>query len=235
LPSFAGGGDIAVAFTVKKLTVTVLVWILTALVAGASVYASSLIITPTFDMSITSDPNAAAIESVINSAISIYEADFSSPIDVSIDFKEMSSGLGQSNTSLAEIGYPTFYTAYNANATSNNNAVAREALAANVVPNTPDNPVNDASDIWVKTANLKALGLCSGCTGFDGTISLNTGITFPGSAGSSLTYSLKATTEHEIDEVLGLGSFLGSGLSTELPPSALTRLATGPSLRPVAP
>jgi hypothetical protein len=205
----------AVSFSVNGLTVTVC--FLMAIAANAPVYASNLTISPTFDTSITSDANAAAIEGVINSAISIYEADFSNPIDVTIDFKE-GGGLGQSTTSLESIAYPTFFTAYSANATTHNNAVAQEALADNVVPAGTDNPVNDTPNIWVKTANLKALGLsCGGCPAFDGTISLNTGITFPGSPGSSLTYSLMATAEHEIDEVLGLGSFLGSGLPTTQP------------------
>ena len=47
---------------------------------------------------------------------------------------------------------------------------------------------------------------------FDGTTNWNTGITFPGSPGSSGAYSLMATVEHEMDEVLGLGSDLGSAI-----------------------
>ena len=41
---------------------------------------ANLIIDPTFDVSITSDPNAAAIENAINTTIGIYETDFTDPI-----------------------------------------------------------------------------------------------------------------------------------------------------------
>ena len=46
-----------------------------------------LIIHPTFDSSITGNPNAAAIEAMINRAISIYEALFSDPITIQILFR----------------------------------------------------------------------------------------------------------------------------------------------------
>ena len=182
----------------------------------ARAHASNLTIIPTFEASITGDINAAAIENVINSAIAIYEADFSNPINVAIDFQEMSSGLGGSSTSLFQISYPTFLAEYKVNASKD--PVAQTALADGVVPNGAVNPVNGASNVWIKTANYKALGFpCSFCPTFDGTISLNTGITFPGSPGSSGAYSLMAVVEHEMDEVPWPGSDLGSGLPTALP------------------
>src|SRR5689334_10547560 len=53
-----------------------------------------LVITPTFDSSITSDANATSIINAINSAIDFYYYAYSDPINVTIKFKEMSSGLG---------------------------------------------------------------------------------------------------------------------------------------------
>ena len=192
-----------------------------ALMAGAPAYASNLTITPIFDTTITSDANANAIEGTINSAISIYETDFSNPIDVTIDFKETTSGLGSSSTRVADISYSNFYNAYKNNAIANNNFVALTALAGAVpvVPAGPDNPVTGDTGIWVKTANIKALGLTcpGGCPAVDGTISLNTAITSPGSPSSSLAYFLMPVVEHEMNEVLGLGSFLGTGLRTTDP------------------
>jgi hypothetical protein len=64
---------------------------------GAGYRADALVITPTFDSSITSDPNAAAIEGVINTAINTYETDFTDPITVPITFQEMTTGFGQSS------------------------------------------------------------------------------------------------------------------------------------------
>lgn len=183
---------------------------------ASSVHATGLTITPTFDPSITSDPNAASIEATINSAIGVYESLFSNPVNVTILFQEMGSGLGQSEKTLYGITYASgapssFYDAYVANSALD--PVAATALADNVVPNTANNPVTGSPAIAMSTADIRALGIAgsfpSGVPGgYDGIIGLNTSITTPGSPGSSLTYSLLATAEHEIDEVLGLGSSL---------------------------
>ena len=49
--------------------------------------ATGLIINPTFDCSIISDPNSAAIQAMINRAIAIYESLFSDPITIQILFR----------------------------------------------------------------------------------------------------------------------------------------------------
>jgi hypothetical protein len=61
---------------------------------------ATLTIIPTFDSSITSLPGAAAIEGAINNAISAVTTNITSPnnITVSIDFQNMSTGLGESTT-----------------------------------------------------------------------------------------------------------------------------------------
>ncbi len=174
--------------------------------------ASSTFITivPTFDSTITSDPNAAAIEGVINTAINNYETRLTtpSPLTVTILFQSMTTGLGQSNTSLYQESYPSFIAALDAN--SSGDATDLAAVAAN--PSAATNPVNGTSTIDVKTANLRALGMCTTLTcpsgepgGYDGIIGLNTHITDVGSPGTSGQYSLLGTAEHEIDEVLGFG------------------------------
>jgi hypothetical protein len=48
---------------------------------------AALVITPTFDCTITSNANAAAIEGSMNAAIGIFQSEFSTPIDVTIDFR----------------------------------------------------------------------------------------------------------------------------------------------------
>lgn len=169
---------------------------------------ANLIITPTFDSTITSDPNAASIEATINSAISFYEATFSNAVNVTIDFGEMSSGLGQSNTTLYKVGYQGFIN----NLTASNSGDATDTTALAHLPTGANNPVTGSTTINGKTANLRALGY-SGIPpigGFDGVIGLNTHLTNVGSPGTTGAYSLLAVVEHEIDEVLGLGSDLGS-------------------------
>lgn len=170
---------------------------------------AQLVITPTFASSITSDPNSAAIQGVINSAISVYQSKFSDPINVTIQFGEMTSGLGQSNTTLYKLSYGTVYNALVADKTS-----ADDNTAVSHLPNTTNNPVNNTSTINIKTATIRALGISgsfppTASSGFDGVIGLNTTITDIGSPGTTGQYSLIATVEHEIDEVLGLGSDVG--------------------------
>ena len=163
---------------------------------------ANMVITPTFDVSITSDANAAAIEATINSAIQIYQSVFADPITVNITFQEMSSGLGQSSFSFFSVSYASYRAALVADAKTPDDATALAHL-----PLGPNNPVTGTAFIDVKPANLRAVGL-SAVVGSDGTIGLNTHITDVGSPGTTGQYSLMAVTEHEIDEILGLGSAL---------------------------
>lgn len=168
---------------------------------------ANLIINPTFDSSITSDPNAAAIEGTINAAIGIYEARFTDPITVAITFREMTSGLGQSTTFFAFGPYAVYLAALIADAKTGSDATAIAHL-----PPGPNNPVNGSASVDVKTANLRAVGInVSPPSGQpDGFIGLNTHLTSPGSPGSPDLFFLQVVAEHEIDEVLGLGSSLPS-------------------------
>lgn len=176
--------------------------------SGGSPLRANLIITPTFDSSIQNDPNAASIEAAINAAISNYEADFINPINVAIDFGEMSSGLGQSSSSTYTIPYSDFDTAYQSNASKD--PAAQTAIAAGTVPaGALTNPVTGSGSIVMTTADIRALGITCSCPplgGFDGIVELNTSITFPPNANNGSNYFLQSVAEHEIDEVLGLGS-----------------------------
>ena len=177
-----------------------------ALALAASPAAQALVIDPTFESSITSDPNAAAIEGTINSAIGVYEADFTDPITVSIDFSEMSSGLGQSSTFFGVVPYATYLAALTVDAKSSDDATA----IAHLPTASQYAAFYGTTNIDVKTADLRAVGIpASPPAGQpDGTIGLNTSLTSPGSPGSSATFSLLTVSEHEIDEVLGLSSAL---------------------------
>jgi hypothetical protein len=157
---------------------------------------------------------AAAIN-VVNSAITFYESRFIDPITVNIAFNNMTSGLGGSTFFLYNPGYSVFSAALAGDATSADDATANVAAAAN-------NPVTGVPLIAAKSANLRAIGInqtahvwtaADGCDGgmtgaFDGCIGLNLAITDLNGG----VYSLFAVVEHEIDEVLGLGSALGLGL-----------------------
>lgn len=184
---------------------------------------ASLVIAPTFSAAITGDPNAAVIEATIDTAIDVYETDFSDPITVSIAFSEMSSGLGTSSAFFATVPYATYRNALAADAKTANDAAAMALLPPSAV-----NPVTGSTAIDVKTANLRVVGIAANPPAGqpDGTVSVNTTLTNPGSAGSSSQFSLLAVTEHEIDEVLGLGSGLNSE-STIFPEDLFRYAASG--------
>jgi hypothetical protein len=164
-----------------------------------------LTIVPVFDSSITSDPQAATIESTIRAACAVYQSDFSDPITVSITFREMGSGLGQSSWSYYTFSYSSYRAALVAAATTPDDSTALAHL-----PVQTGNPVNNNANVYIKTAQAWDLGLNSGTSGENvGTISLYTGIMNLSSAQTDPTkYSLFSTTCHEIDEVLATGSAL---------------------------
>lgn len=184
---------------------------------------ANLVITPTFDGSITSDPNASSIEATINAAIGIFESIYSTPIDVPIYFQE-GGGLGESNFIYYQVPYDLFYDHL---AATDANPQAIAGLTANG-GNSVDNPVTGTQDIEIKSANARALGIfiAPGCvptgsagsmqcgnalgTAYDGIITLNTSITYPPGSNNGSNYGLMSTVEHEIDEILGLGSSIGN-------------------------
>src|SRR5665213_1295662 len=183
---------------------------------------AGLIIDPTFDSSITNDPNVAVIENSIDTAIAVFETTYSTPITVPIYFQE-GGGLGESEFFYYTVNYQTFY---NHLVSTDANPAAIAGLTANG-GNNVDNPVTHTSKIDIKSAEARALGFsvlpgcmptgspgsmgCNSGTGtgaVDGIISLNTNITYPPQPNNGSNYGLLSTAEHEIDEILGLGSSL---------------------------
>lgn len=176
-------------------------FVIVALPAAKPARATSLTITPIFDTSITSLPNAAAIEGVVNSATQFYEKTFSNPVDIPILFANNAGvGLGESISLAADIPYQDFVLAMQFEST--------DAAALANLPNTLTNPVTGTPGLDVNANDLAALGFLVPSGDLGGIVVLNTGLT----DASGGPFSLLSTTEHEIDEVLGIGSALGSTL-----------------------
>jgi len=172
---------------------------LTALFAAQPANAA-FIITPTFTTNITSDPNSAAIQASINSAIAVYQSTFTDNMTVRITFDKMSSGLGMSSTAFTSTSYTNYHALLIADGSTPDDATALAQLAA--LP-------YGGNTIDLSTANARAIGIAANPTS-DGTVSLNTGACFlnhnspvPG------FYDLFAVACHEIDEVLGTSSGVG--------------------------
>jgi len=181
---------------------------------------AGITIVPTFDPSID-----AATQTVINNAITFYQNTITNSITIHIFFYNMNSGLGLSTTFIFPQAYQTYCTALAASATSSDDATA--------IAHTPcgtNNPVNTMPNIDVKSPVGLALGLNtpeqtftgSPCPNFTGSGCIGINVTTANSLGVLL-----ATVEHEIDEVLGLGSALqGTTTPTDPWPEDLFRWAS---------
>jgi hypothetical protein len=176
---------------------------------------AGLVIQATFNANVDS-----ATQTVINNAIAFYESTFTNPITVNIEFYEMSSGLGMSSLPIYTVPYSTYRTAL-----MNNGASADDATAFATLPAGSGNPINGGS-IELTSANGRAIGLNtpevafgSNCQNFTGSGCIGLNVTLANAHGDLLS-----VVEHEMDEVLGLGSALG--FSTTPAPQDLFRWAS---------
>jgi hypothetical protein len=178
---------------------------------------TGLIIHPTFDSSIS-----PAIQAMIMRAIGIYESLFSDPITIEILFRysttapngdDLPAGvLSQSFFVPYDILWNSFISALRADATTSNDNAANASLPGSAF----------STNIAPSSANGRALGLntppamrLDGTIGpggpYDGIVTLNSAVPFsftrPLISGS---FDAQRSVEHEIDEVMGLGSYLNS-------------------------
>jgi uncharacterized protein YbdZ (MbtH family) len=199
---------------------------------GTTVPATGLTIHATFDSSITGNLNAAAIEAMINRAISIYESLFSDPITIQIRFRyattapdgtPLAAGVASLSLAAPYMGpWSLFINGLKADGKTSNDFLANMSLPGSAL----------SPDIIITSANGRALGaptppymFANGTLGsggpYDGIVTLNSALPFqftrPTSAGN---LDAKRFTEHEMDEVMGLGSRLGHTF-TDLRPQDL--------------
>lgn len=184
---------------------------------------TGLVITPTFDSSITGNVNSAAIQAMINQAVAVYHSLFTDAITVSILFRYSTTSpngsplgtgtLAQSAFVLYSIPWNTYVNALTADAKTSNDTTANASL--------PGAPLS--MNILPSSANGRALGLntpgvmkADGTLGggtFDGIVTINSAKPFQFTRPPGMgNFDALRSTEHEIDEVLGLGSYLpGAG------------------------
>lgn len=203
--------------------------------AGAS---AGLIINATFDSSITSSPDAAAIESTINQAIAIYQSLFSDPVTVSILFRysptspdgaSIAGSIARSNYVYYSIRWNNYISALAADAKTVNDSTANGSLPANAL----------STNLRPTSANGRALGLntppamyadasVSSGGSYDGIVTLNSAAHFQFTRPTAAAnYDALRSLEHEIDEVLGLGSYLGNSSADLRPEDLFTWAAPG--------
>ena len=188
---------------------------------AATAPTTGLIINPTFDSSITNDPDAAAIEAMITRAISIYESLFDDPITIQIRFRYSTTGpdgtpLPPGTAALSAlvvylIPWDTCIDALTADATTSNDNLANASLPGNALSATtrPSSANGRAIGLDTPTA-MFADGHIGNGGPYDGIVTLNSALPYaftrpPGGG----TFDAQRSTEHEMDEVIGLGSRLG--------------------------
>lgn len=200
---------------------------------------SGVVIAATFDTSITNDPNAQAIESMINRAIAIYESLFHDPITVSILFRYSTTApngtslgtgtLAESEFVVYQVPWNTYITALKADATSSNDSTAdaslpTSALSTYILPSSADGRAVGLNTPPAMSAN----GSVASGYPYDGIVTLNSGQPFqftrPTNAGE---YDALRAVEHEMDEVLGLGSYLNGDGSNLRPQDLFSWSAPG--------
>jgi hypothetical protein len=187
---------------------------------ATTVATRGLTIHATFGNSITSHPNAAAIQAMINRAISIYESLFRDPITVQILFRYTttrpngtafpSGHISGSEWVYYTVPWNAYIRALRSDEKTNNDILANASL--------PDNALS--SNMYPTSAGGRAVGLNTrpamfpnGTVGaggqFDGIVTLNSAAAFQFSRPpNGNNFDAQYFTEHEIDEVIGLGSYL---------------------------
>ena len=191
-----------------------------------------LTIHPTFDSSITNNANAAAIEAMISRAISFHESLFTDSITIQIRFRYATTApdgtplpmgtIAQTDFVIYPIPWSTYISALRADATTSNDSQANASL-----PNTAL-----SSHVQPSSAGGRAVGLntppamfADGTVGqggpYDGIVTLNSAVPYQFSRppGAS-NFDAQRSTEHEVDEAIGLGSRLG-GNSSDVRPQDL--------------
>jgi hypothetical protein len=185
--------------------------------AATTVPTTGLIIHATFDSSITNNPNAAAIEAMINRSISIYESLFSDPITIQIYFRYATTGpdgtplpnvIGQSDSIVYVVPWSTFINALTADATTSNDNVANASLPGTALsPNIGPHSANGRAVRLNTPPAMFANGTVGSGGPYDGIVTLNSAaplqFTRPTSAAN---FDAQRTTEHEMDEVMGFAS-----------------------------
>jgi hypothetical protein len=177
-----------------------------------------LIIHATFDSSITGNPNAAAIEAMINRAISIYESLFNDPITIQIRFRyattapdgtPLSAGtISQSDLVVYTIPWITFINALRADARTSNDNLANTSLPGTALsPNIKPSSANGRAVALNTPPAMFANGTVGNGGPYDGIVTLNSAVPYQFTR-PVIASNLDAqrSTEHEMDEVIGFGS-----------------------------
>jgi len=200
--------------------------------AGTALSAQALTITPTFGSGFDS-----AAQTTVNQAINFFHSRISDNVNLKIKFVNSGSGLGSSSQSVFVFNYGNYLNALKNDSNSANDTIALSHLPSTSSPvNSTPSPVPGTSNtILLTRGNAVAVGLDTtgisvpdGSSSWDATISLNLNNTNFNRTSIDLNkYDLQNVAMHEIDEVLGNGSWLGQTDTSFFSPMDLFRYTSG--------
>lgn len=186
--------------------------------------AHALTIDVTYGSGVTSD-----METAFNDVITAYDAAFSNNITLQVGLVGENAGnsfLGDSATATATISYASWYSAMSAYDVSGlSNPTFSQAYST--LPTS--SVLGTTNALTIRAANLSALGFdvnlggspnIETATGLDGIITINTGLSLAIPSGGTIpsgSYDLISVLEHELDEVMGIGSGLTDGTYPSTP------------------
>ena len=204
----------------------------TQTVAMTTTPTTGLTIHPTFDSSITNNPNSAAIQAMISRAIAFHETLFADPITIQIRFRFSTTTpdgtpfpmgtLARTDLVLYRPPWSTYINALRADAKTSNDTQANASLPGSAL----------SPNVRPSSAGGRAVGLdtppamfADGTVGqggpYDAIVTLNSAVPYQFSRPTSPgNFDAQRSTEHEVDEAIGLGSRLG-GNGTDLRPQDL--------------
>jgi len=172
-------------------------------------------INPTFDSTINTNSQATAIKAAINEVIALYESLFINNITVEVYFRYSNVALGNialgaaaaiNQSSVWNLTYAEYVNALQANTSSTNDHIAMSGLQTS--PLASINRVGMA----IHSANGRAVGLNTPALGFsvgtyDGVITANSTLSWSFTRPVPVNrLDFKSAIQHELDELLGLGS-----------------------------
>jgi hypothetical protein len=181
---------------------------------------ASVIISPVYDVSFTSNPNFAALQATVNDAIAVYSSSLANNLTLPITFKLDNAISGaQSGYFTSDYNFSSYLSALNSSATSATDA----AVIANIGAG-PNDPVINGANVSIPQALALALGLGSPQANY-GSVTFNKS-TYETNPGGFL-----GVIQHEINEVLGTASSLPNGggatPTTITPPDLFRYTAAG--------
>lgn len=175
----------------------------------------AMTINVTYDSSVTGLTNAAQVEAAVATAVQTFQDLYTNPITVNITVSFSSSvGLGESGTALT--GNPAYSDLVNALV-----AAATTTEDSNAVASLPaSDPTPGGSAWWIPYAEARALGSIGGTVYAppknatqDGQVIFASTVNYtfdPTNRAVAGEYDFIGVVEHEISEVLGRGSGLGT-------------------------